>query len=124
LTVCQFCGTRLMDNAKYCYKCERELAYPGASVQPGILSLGESSTNGISDAAGIHVLGECGVCKRPVTIQNPVLKCNGCQKEFCLACEEEFRECREPGEKSFCKQCFPQYQDLIRRLSLETYVPK
>ena len=28
MTICQFCGTKLMDGARFCYKCERKLEYP------------------------------------------------------------------------------------------------
>jgi hypothetical protein len=98
-----------MDMAGYCYKCERELEYPGALKKP---------------VAKLKKLGTCKSCKRDLNIQNPPLKCHGCRKTFCFACEEEFRLLREPGERPFCRECFPQYQKLIKKLSLGTFVPK
>ena len=102
MTVCQFCGIELMDMANYCYKCERRLDYPGVKKRP---------------RKKLKKLGTCRTCKRDINIQNNELKCHGCKTRFCLMCEEEFRILREPGEKPFCKDCFPQYQKLIEKLS-------
>lgn len=96
-----------MKNAEYCYKCEARLDYPGVTFPPGV-----------------KVLGECEKCKDPITLQNPKFTCQACGTEFCLACEEKFRQSRERGEKPFCIECFPQYQELIKKLSMGTRVPK
>ena len=109
VTVCQFCGTKLMEMASYCYKCERSLDYPGKRPRA---------------EKKLKKLGSCRTCETDINIQNNELKCHGCKKRFCQSCEEEFRQMREPGEKPFCRDCFPQYQKLIEKLSLGTFVPK
>jgi hypothetical protein len=115
-----------MDMAKYCYKCERELDYPGTKNTKDQEALGtlECKHSKKKPIARLKKLGTCKACDRDLNIQNPPLKCHGCRKTFCAACEEEFRVLRERDEKPWCKDCFPQYQKLIEKLSLGTYVPK
>jgi hypothetical protein len=105
MTVCQFCGTQLMEDAQFCYKCEKELCYPGKK-HPA------------------KTRGSCPICKGDVVDKNPLLECHGCKLKFCYHCEQTFRKHRDYREKAFCKKCFPEYKQLMKRLSMDTYNPE
>ena len=102
MTVCQFCGTKLMDGAKFCYKCERKLEYPdeqtaasaGMKDSVAVRSPGAGSVYAPSITLGKN--DKCPSCGTPITDHNRSIKCSECGRFFCASCELDFRVQRKP----------------------------
>jgi len=109
MTVCQFCGTKLMDKARWCYNCERELHYP--TTDKSTVSKPTQPDN------------SCPRCKTNVGKGNAMLACTKCGDFFCERCEKVYRKTRQNWEDPYCSECFLRYKNLIRKLSINTYTP-
>ena len=120
MTICQFCGTKLMDGAKFCYKCEKKLEYldEKAAIEGGMKdSVAMHSSGAGSVYAPSITLGKndkCSSCGTPITDRNRSIKCSECSTFFCASCELDFRTQRKPGERPYCNNCFVKHQELIR----------
>jgi translation initiation factor 5A len=117
MVVCQFCGAKLMDGAKFCYKCEKTQEYPDQKTQVSggindsvvMHSAGAGSIYAPSITMGVH--DKCPSCGTPITDRNRSIRCYDCGKSFCAACELDFRTERNPGEKPLCYPCLTQKQE-------------
>ena len=120
MTVCQFCGAKLMDGAKFCYKCERKLEYPDEK---------DTVSGGMKDSVAVRAPGagsvyapsitlgkndKCPSCGTPITDRNRGIKCSECGTSFCASCELDFRTERKPAERPYCSNCFAKHQELIK----------
>ena len=121
MTICQFCGTKLMDGAKFCYKCERKLEYPGNGPQAEAERSEGMKDNVINRSnvieGGIRI-GEdrkyCPGCNTPISEKNRGIKCDECQAPFCAACEGDFRPERQKGEKPYCKKHYEKNRERLK----------
>ncbi len=112
MTVCQFCGTKLMDGAQFCYKCERKLEYLDGDEGSGIADSVISHST-ISQIGTVHVSDEkryCPSCNTPLSARNRSIKCHACGTRFCAACEADFRDERRRGERPYCDKCYAERQ--------------
>ena len=122
MVVCQFCGAKLMEGAKFCYKCEKQLEYPDESRINGGMrdsvamhSPGAGSVYAPNVTIGKEEKKYCQHCETPISEKNRSIRCSDCGKLFCAACELDFRTERKPGEKPYCGDCFSKHQELIRQ---------
>ena len=91
MTICQFCGTRLMERARFCYKCERELDYPDkeeprASGPPSVSAMAADGESFVCIGMGSIGLGGerefCHSCRNLITDNNLRLACDECDEGF------------------------------------------
>jgi len=120
MTICQFCGAKLMDGAKFCYKCEKKLEYPDekAAIEGGMKDSVAMRSPGAGSVYAPSITldknDKCQSCGTPVTDRNRGIKCSECGTFFCASCEGDFRTERKRGERPYCGNCFAKHQELIR----------
>ena len=134
MTICMFCGTKLMDGARFCYKCERKLEYPEEQPPPptnkfdfdiaGLETDTEKeSQRELHDMAVLHGVGG-EVAKREAKYRNirsldetkakiaPVISPSihfgdrGVAKRYCPVCEKELTEKNEAEKCTHCDRKF------------------
>jgi hypothetical protein len=125
MVVCQFCGSKLMEGAKFCYKCERKLEYPdekvtaSAGIKDSVAMHSPGAGSIYAPTTSVHIGKEekryCQRCETPISEKNRSIKCYDCGAQFCAACELDFRTERNPGEKPYCSDCFAKHQELINQ---------
>jgi DNA-directed RNA polymerase subunit RPC12/RpoP len=107
-----------MEQAKFCYKCEKELFYPEkqANVEDLVKNKDsvestepQSSTDRapIGDIEDVDKIKFCPSCGTPMFEFNKNIKCDECGAFFCVLCEMAFRgEKRSGNDKPLCVDCF------------------
>ena len=133
MTICMFCGTKLMDGAKFCYKCERKLEYPDEQqpkpspskhdVDIARIKAEQDTESGreLHDMAMLHGVGG-DVAKKEAKYRNirsldesakvSVFTGNqgGSKKRYCSYCDMEISrenrplKCMKCGSR-FCEHC-------------------
>ena len=122
MTICQFCGTSLMEGARFCYKCEEKLEYPEKEEggeeeeeeEKTEQNDTEKSEDPLKDVTKARVedldhpewIKYCPSCSAPMFEFNSPVKCEGCGAFYCLLCEMAFRsEKRTDDETPLCMDC-------------------
>ena len=116
MTVCQFCGTKLMDCAQFCHGCGKGQDPNDAPEAGSQLADSVISHSTISQIGTVRIGDEkryCLSCGTPVTDKNRSIKCRACGAFFCAACEADFRDERKRGERPLCDKCYAARQKKI-----------
>lgn len=128
---CPKCGINLQDGAKYCEFCgpiiRNQVVKGEMHDSVAIRSPGAGSNYAPSVTTIIKNEEDkkyCSSCKTPISDKNRSIRCFECETFFCAACEGDFRDLRNRGEKPLCYICYKKQPPPIKKKRVNPNIEK